>query len=149
MQNTRTLVIPINLIAIEVLYLRAMTRVCLPIQHTSTITTNPRSRRKTRTVEEKRIILLRVLDKPAHRVQDILARRVLTRIGHVVAQDDNIFLSVPMICKDDEQNATNGEARGEKRRTGEETLYGDGVVDAALELLARAEVVDADLQHGM
>ena len=91
----------------------------------------------------------RVLDEPAHRVEDILARRLLVPVRRVVRQHEDVLrLEVPLLCR--ARVTVSGRRRGGGRwaRTHEELAHVPRVVHAAVQLVALARIVDADLSRG-
>lgn len=90
--NPHTFVVPVKLIAISILHLRAMPRIC----------TAPSAKPGTawegaRTVEEQRVVRARVLDEPAHGVEHVLARRDLARVLRVVGEHDDVLRLVAAV----------------------------------------------------
>ena len=92
----------------------------------------------------------RVLDEPAHRVEDILARRLLVPVRRVVRQHEDVLrLEVPLLCPARVTVSERGRGgRGRRARTHEELAHVPRVVHAAVQLVALARIVDADLSRG-
>lgn len=81
----------------------------------------------TRIVEEERIVGLGVLDQPLHRAQDIVFGGLQDGVGLVVGQDDHVLTLVVVAVHQERRDILD-------------------IVDAALELVGGAKVVDADQQ---